>query len=80
LAAKDIQDFYTYEFNENHVTANTVIHFHANVRKALQYAVRTANIYAHLDKGTKDRSAAAMLNTGIDFSSNRMNPVHLKLK
>jgi len=29
----------------------------------------TANIYAHLDKGTKDRSATAMLKTGINIGS-----------
>jgi len=29
-----------------------------------------ANIYAHLDKGTKDRSAETMLNTGIHIGSN----------
>ena len=40
LTAKDIQDFYTFLLNERGVTANTVIHSHANIRKALQYAVR----------------------------------------
>lgn len=32
---------YTYEMEENGVCANTVIHRHANIRKALQYAFRT---------------------------------------
>ncbi|MDY5001774.1 MAG: tyrosine-type recombinase/integrase [Eubacteriales bacterium] len=38
LTAKQIQDYYTYELEENGVSANTVIHRHANIRKALQYA------------------------------------------
>lgn len=33
-----IQDYYTYELNERQVSANTVIHRHANIRTALQYA------------------------------------------
>lgn len=33
-----IQDYYTYEMDVRGVTANTVIHRHANIRKALQYA------------------------------------------
>ncbi len=41
LTPKHIQDYYTYEMNECGVSANTVIHRHANIRKALQYAVRT---------------------------------------
>ena len=38
LTPKHIQDYYTYELNVRGVTANTVIHRHANIRKALQYA------------------------------------------
>ena len=33
-----IQDYYTYELNERQVSANTLIHRHANIRTALQYA------------------------------------------
>lgn len=33
-----IQDYYTYELNERKVSTNTVIHRHANIRTALQYA------------------------------------------
>ena len=47
MAAKDIQEFYTYTFNEDHITANTVIHYHANIRKALQYAVKMGYILAN---------------------------------
>jgi len=45
LTVKHIQDYYTYEMEEKKLSANTVIHRHANIRKALQYAVRTGLIY-----------------------------------
>ena len=38
LTAKDIQDFYTQELKR--VKANSVIHYHANIHKALKYAVK----------------------------------------
>ncbi len=41
VTPKHIQDYYTYELEENGVSANTVIHRHANIRKALQYAYKT---------------------------------------
>ncbi len=41
LTPKHIQDYYTYDMRENGVSANTVIHRHANIRKALQYAYKT---------------------------------------
>lgn len=41
LTPKHIQDYYTYEMKERGVSANTVIHRHANIRKALQYAFKT---------------------------------------
>ena len=44
LKPKHIQDYYTWEMNENGVSANTVIHRHANIRKALQYALKTGLI------------------------------------
>ena len=40
LTPKDIQDYYQYSLNTEKVTANTVIHRHANIRKSLQYAVK----------------------------------------
>lgn len=40
LTPKMIQDYYTYEINENGLSTNTVIHRHANIRKALQYAYK----------------------------------------
>ena len=41
VTPKHIQDYYTYELEEMGVSANTVIHRHANIRKALQYAYKT---------------------------------------
>ena len=41
VTPKHIQDYYTYELEELGVSANTVIHRHANIRKALQYAYKT---------------------------------------
>lgn len=41
LTPQHIQEYYSYEMNVCGVSANTVIHRHANIRKALQYAVRT---------------------------------------
>lgn len=38
LKATDLQDFYTKQLER--VTANSVIHYHANIHKALKYAVK----------------------------------------
>lgn len=51
ITPKHIQDYYTYEMKENGVSANTVIHRHANIRKALQYAFKTGL----LDNNPADR-------------------------
>jgi len=40
LTPKHLQDYYTYDMKHNQVKASTVIHRHANIRKALQYAVK----------------------------------------
>lgn len=44
LTPKHIQDYYTYEMNVNGMTANTILHRQANIRKALQYAYKTGLI------------------------------------
>lgn len=36
----DIQEFYTYCLSTLKVSGNTVLHYHANISKALKYAVR----------------------------------------
>lgn len=41
ITPKDIQDYYQYSLDVEKVSANTVIHRHANIRKALQYAMKT---------------------------------------
>ncbi|MGV2881686.1 tyrosine-type recombinase/integrase [Paenibacillus taichungensis] len=35
-----IQEYYQYELEENGVTTNTVLHYHANIRKALKHALK----------------------------------------
>ena len=40
VTPKHIQEYYTFEMEERGVSANTVIHRHANIRKALQYAYK----------------------------------------
>ena len=44
ITPKHIQDYYTWEMNEMGVSANTVIHRHAIIRKALQYAFKIGAI------------------------------------
>lgn len=44
LTPKEIQDYYQHSLNIEKVSANTVIHRHANIRKALQYAFKTGLI------------------------------------
>ena len=44
VTPRHIQNYYSYEMNENGLSANTVIHRHANIRKALQYAFKTGMI------------------------------------
>ena len=43
---RHIQEFYQHELSKG-VTANTVIHYHANIRKALQYAVKADMIISN---------------------------------
>ena len=40
VTPKHIQDYYTYELTVRGVSVNTVIHRHANIRKALQHAFK----------------------------------------
>ena len=40
VTPRHIQEYYTFEMEERGVSANTVIHRHANIRKALQYAYK----------------------------------------
>ena len=47
VTPKHIQDYYQYEMNEKGLSPNTVIHRHANIRKALQYAFKVGLITAN---------------------------------
>lgn len=40
LTSFDIQDFYSYAFETKKVSANTILKWHANIHKALDYAVQ----------------------------------------
>lgn len=42
-----IQDYYNYELNKRKVSANTVIHRHANIRSALEYAFQVGLILSN---------------------------------
>jgi site-specific recombinase XerD len=56
LTPKDIQDYYDYELNERGLSANTVIHRHANIRKALQHALKLGLIdYNPADRTERPR-------------------------
>lgn len=39
-----IQDFYTYKMKHDGISPNTIYHYHANIHKSLQYAVKTERI------------------------------------
>ena len=62
VTPKHIQDYYTYELDVCHVSPNTVIHRHANLRKALQYAYQTGLIESNpadrVQKPRKERFEA----------------------
>lgn len=47
LEPKSIQDYYQYMMDTRGVSANTVIHHHANIRKALQYAFKIGLILSN---------------------------------
>ena len=57
LQAKDIQNFYLYQLKR--VSANSVIHYHANIHKALKYAVKIdlidVNPADKVDRPKKDK-------------------------
>ncbi|WP_300392179.1 tyrosine-type recombinase/integrase [Fusobacterium sp.] len=65
LKAKDIQDFYTHCLNERKLNPNTVIRYHANIRKALQTALKqelvTSNQADLVDKPKKRKYIAKIL-------------------
>lgn len=57
LSALDIETFYEYCFNELKIKGNTVQHFHANIHKAMKYAVKHDLIVANpMDKVERPKS------------------------
>lgn len=59
LSPMDIQEYYQYSLNVEGVSANTVIHRHANIRKALQYAVQMGLIeFNPADRVQRPKKAA----------------------
>lgn len=44
LKTYHIQDFYAYKMSKDNVSANTIHHYHANIHRALKYAVKTERI------------------------------------
>lgn len=84
VTPKHIQDYYTYEMNVQGVTANTVIHRHANIRKALQYAVRTGlldyNPADRVERPKKEQFAGSIYNDkelGQLFEVTKGDPIEL---
>ena len=51
LKPAHIQDFYRYKMEHDKVSANTIHHYHANIHKALSYAVQQERISANPSDG-----------------------------
>lgn len=67
VTPKHIQDYYQFGLEIEKVTANTVIHRHANIRKALQYAVKTGLIDKNpadlIERPKKEKFVGAVYNS-----------------
>ncbi|MBQ6144048.1 MAG: tyrosine-type recombinase/integrase [Clostridia bacterium] len=71
LTPKHIQDFYAYKMNDDKVSSNTVIHYHANIRKALQYTYKNSLINSNpADKVERPKKVKF---TGTMYNSNELN-------
>lgn len=66
ITPKHIQDYYTFDMKENGVKANTVIHRHANIRKALQYAFKIglleSNPADRIERPKKEKFSGSIYN------------------
>ena len=66
LKASDIQDFYLERLQ--HVSASSVIHYHANIHKALKYAVKTdlipSNPADKVERPRKEKFIASFYDAG----------------
>ena len=80
-----IQEFYAYEMKDKGVSANTILHYHANIRKALQLTFKTGVIDSNpADRIDKPKGVssfkAATYNTSelpILFSAFEGDPLEL---
>lgn len=71
LRPHHIQDFYSHALNEWGVSANTVIHYHANIRSALQQAYITDRITSNpADKIIRPKKEAFV---GSSYSASEVN-------
>lgn len=71
LKPHHIQEFYQVALNEWEVKANTVIHYHANIRSALQYAFVTERIPSNpADKIKRPKKEAFV---GSSYSASEVN-------
>ena len=63
ITVLDIEMFYTHEINKRGVSGNTVLHYHANIRKALSDAVKLKlipyNPAAEVERPKKDNFVAS---------------------
>lgn len=71
LKPHHIQSFYQHELNVRGVKANTVIHYHANIRSALQYAFVTERIPSNpADKIKRPKKESFV---GSSYSASEVN-------
>lgn len=84
LKARHIQEFYTYCLNERKLNPNTVIRYHANIRKALQRALKqglvTSNQADLVDKPKKKKFIAKVLSPWeLQIIFSKIKGTHLAL-
>lgn len=67
LSPKDIQEFYQFLLTKRSISANSVLHYHANIHKALKYAVKreliTMNPADKVDRPKKEEFIGTFYNT-----------------
>lgn len=71
LTSFDIQDFYSYAFEIKKVSANTVLKWHANIHKALDYAVQNKLISENPSKKVSKPKKVQF--TGSAYSQDELN-------
>ena len=73
LKPKHIQEFYLHEANERPLSPNTLLRYHANIRKALQYAYKLELINSNpADKVERPKAKPYVSNYLIEDEINRM--------